>query len=211
MASRAVSLPARSHPGRRSTVRKLALVPVVPPGHDERYAAGKALRDRVPRKQHAEWAPSRQRRDPVEIVMQSSKGRISELVPIRYGRMMVSPFTFYRGTADIMAADLVATPVTGLRAQLCGDCHLLNFNGYATPERRLIFDINDFDETLPRSLGMGRKAPGGELRPGSAVEWFFRSRPARCRSDLPAIVSRTHGRICRDAGARGLVRASRSK
>jgi uncharacterized protein (DUF2252 family) len=85
----------------------------------------------------------------VDLVLQSSKGRIPELLPIRYGRMMVSPFTFYRATADIMAEDLAPTPVTGLRAQLCGDCHLLNFNGYATPERRLIFDLNDFDETLP--------------------------------------------------------------
>ncbi|PWT84611.1 MAG: DUF2252 domain-containing protein [Proteobacteria bacterium] len=82
-------------------------------------------------------------------MLESSKGRIRELVPIRYGRMMVSPFTFYRATADIMAEDLAPTPVTGLFAQLCGDCHLLNFNGYATPERRLIFDLNDFDETLP--------------------------------------------------------------
>jgi uncharacterized protein (DUF2252 family) len=82
-------------------------------------------------------------------VIESSKGRIPELVPLRYGRMMVSPFTFYRGTANIMAADLAPTPVTGLHAQLCGDAHLLNFGGFATPERRLVVDINDFDETLP--------------------------------------------------------------
>lgn len=83
------------------------------------------------------------------MVIESSKGRIRELVPIRYGRMMVSPFTFYRGTANIMAADLASMPSTGIRAQLCGDCHLLNLGGFATPERRLIFDMNDFDETLP--------------------------------------------------------------
>ncbi len=112
-------------------------------------ADGKSLRDRVPRTSHGEWTPSARRRDPVDLVLESSKGRIPELIPIRYGRMMVSPFTFYRATADIMAEDLAPTPVTGLRAQLCGDCHLLNFNGYATPERRLIFDLNDFDETLP--------------------------------------------------------------
>ncbi len=116
---------------------------------DERHAAGKALRDSVSRKQHEQWAPPRQRRDPVEMVIESSKGRIEELVPIRYGRMMVSPFAFYRGTANIMAADLASTPVSGLRAQICGDCHMLNFGGFATPERRLIFDVNDFDETLP--------------------------------------------------------------
>jgi uncharacterized protein (DUF2252 family) len=103
----------------------------------------------VPREQHAEWTLSRKRRDPVELVIESSKGRIPELIPIRYGRMMVSPFTFYRGTANIMAADLAPTPVTGLHAQLCGDAHLLNFGGFATPERRLLLDINDLDETLP--------------------------------------------------------------
>ena len=118
-------------------------------GRDERYAAGKRLRRRLPREQHSEWTPSSRRRDPVEMVVESSKGRISELIPIRYGRMMVSPFTFYRGTANIMAADLASTPVTGLRAQLCGDAHLLNFGGFATPERRLLLDINDLDETLP--------------------------------------------------------------
>jgi uncharacterized protein (DUF2252 family) len=116
---------------------------------DERYAAGKALPQRVPREQHSQWKPSRGRRDPVEMVIESSKGRIPELIPIRYGRMMVSPFTFYRGTAGIMAADLAGTPVSGLRVQLCGDAHLLNFGGFATPERRLVLDINDLDETLP--------------------------------------------------------------
>jgi uncharacterized protein (DUF2252 family) len=83
------------------------------------------------------------------MVIESSKGRIPELIPIRYGRMMVSPFTFYRGTANIMATDLASAPKTGIRAQICGDSHLLNFGGFATPERRLIFDVNDFDETLP--------------------------------------------------------------
>jgi uncharacterized protein (DUF2252 family) len=87
--------------------------------------------------------------DPIQLLEESSKGRIPELLPIRYGRMMQSPFAFYRGAAAIMAADLAQTPVTGLRVQVCGDCHLVNFGGFATPERRLIFDINDFDETLP--------------------------------------------------------------
>jgi len=118
-------------------------------GRDKRYAAGKALRQRVAREQHGEWKPPRNRRDPVDLVIESSKGRIAELIPIRYGRMMVSPFTFYRGTANIMAADLAHTLVSGVHTQLCGDAHLLNFGGFATPERRLILDINDFDETLP--------------------------------------------------------------
>ena len=120
-----------------------------PADRKERYAAGKALRQHVAREQHGEWRPARNRRDPVDLVIQSSKGRIPALIPIRNGRMMVSPFTFYRGTANIMAADLARTPASGLQAQLCGDAHLLNFGGFATPERNLVLDINDFDETLP--------------------------------------------------------------
>lgn len=122
---------------------------VVPSSRDDRHAAGKVLREAVPRGKHAEWTPPKNRRNPVDMVIESNKGRVPELIPIRYGRMAVSPFTFYRGTANIMAADLASTPSTGIRAQLCGDCHLLNLGGFATPERRLIFDMNDFDETLP--------------------------------------------------------------
>jgi uncharacterized protein (DUF2252 family) len=134
---------------RKPATPKAAQTSETQKSREERRAAGKLLRDSVSRKQHAQWTPARQRRDPVEMVIESSKGRIEQLIPIRYGRMMVSPFTFYRGTANIMAADLVSTPVSGLRAQICGDCHMLNFGGFATPERRLIFDVNDFDETLP--------------------------------------------------------------
>jgi uncharacterized protein (DUF2252 family) len=133
----------------KGRTQKAAPAPTLPAGHDERHRAGKALRQRVPREKHGEWTLPRQRRDPVELVIESSKGRIPELIPIRYGRMMVSPFTFYRGTANIMAADLASTPVTGFQTQLCGDAHLLNFGGFSTPERRLVLDINDFDETLP--------------------------------------------------------------
>ena len=89
------------------------------------------------------------RPEPLSLLIRSSKGRIPQLIPIRYGRMMQSPFTFYRGAALNMAADLAATPTTGLRVQACGDCHLLNFGAFATPERRVNFDINDLDETLP--------------------------------------------------------------
>ncbi|WP_373652505.1 DUF2252 domain-containing protein [Schlesneria sp. DSM 10557] len=112
-------------------------------------AAGKALRDRVPRESHAGWVPPANRRDPVEILKESNRDRLEELVPIRYGRMLASPFAFLRGSAALMAADLATTPVSGIRVQACGDCHLLNFGLFATPERNLIFDINDFDETLP--------------------------------------------------------------
>jgi uncharacterized protein (DUF2252 family) len=133
----------------RPRPRKSSAPSALPPGRKERYSAGKALRQRVPRERHGEWTTGRNRSNPVELVIESSKGRIPELIPIRYGRMMVSPFTFYRGTANIMAADLASTAVSGLRAQLCGDAHLLNFGGFDTPERHLVLDINDFDETLP--------------------------------------------------------------
>ena len=116
--------------------------------HAERIAAGKALRESVPRTSQAEWQPPADRRDPIAILEESNQGRMPELVPIRYGRMLRSPFNFLRGSAALMASDLATTPQTGLRIQVCGDCHLLNFGLFATPERNLIFDINDFDETL---------------------------------------------------------------
>ncbi|RLJ65223.1 DUF2252 domain-containing protein [Sulfurisoma sediminicola] len=116
---------------------------------DERRAQGKALRDAVPRETQGGWKPPRKRRDPVEILTESNKGRLPDLVPIRFGRMSQSPFAFYRGAAAIMAADLAGTPSSGLRVQACGDAHLMNFGGFATPERQVIFDINDLDETLP--------------------------------------------------------------
>jgi hypothetical protein len=114
---------------------------------EERLAAGKALRDRATRKSHAEWNPPDNRPDPVDLLIENSQGRMEDLIPIRYGRMAASPFAFYRGAAAIMASDLSRTPSTGLNIVICGDCHLLNFGGYATAERRLIFDLNDFDET----------------------------------------------------------------
>ena len=116
---------------------------------DEQYAEGKSLRDKYPRKAHGEWKVADGRPDPVSLMKQSDQGRIPELVPIRHARMLKSPFTFYRGAALNMAADLGSTPATGLRVQACGDCHLSNFGAFATPERRVIFDINDLDETLP--------------------------------------------------------------
>ena len=103
----------------------------------------------MPRESHADWTPPRQGRDPVEILEHSNRGRLPELVPIRYGRMVRSPFTFLRGSAALMAHDLATTPTTGVQVQACGDCHLLNFGVFATPERNLVFDLNDFDETLP--------------------------------------------------------------
>jgi uncharacterized protein (DUF2252 family) len=115
----------------------------------ERAARGKALREQVPRSSHASYEPRPRRTDPVKLLERQAKTRVPELVPIRYGRMLVSPFTFYRGAALIMAGDLAATPRSGLTVQCCGDAHLSNFGVFASPERRLMFDINDFDETLP--------------------------------------------------------------
>jgi uncharacterized protein (DUF2252 family) len=115
----------------------------------ERVARGKAARAEVPRSSHGVFEPSPTRVDPVELLELQAKTRVPELVPIRYGRMLVSPFTFYRGAAMIMAQDLAATPRSGLSVQCCGDAHLSNFGLFASPERRLVFDLNDFDETLP--------------------------------------------------------------
>ena len=116
---------------------------------DEMMEFGKRLRDKVPRHAHATWRKPAGRADPIAQLQAADPERLPELVPLRYGRMLVSPFTFYRGAAGVMAADLAKTPASGLRVQACGDCHLLNFGGFATPERKIIFDINDFDETLP--------------------------------------------------------------
>jgi uncharacterized protein (DUF2252 family) len=115
----------------------------------ERAATGKAARSVAPRSAHAEWEPPANRRDPVAIIEAQDATRVPELVPIRHGRMAASAFTFYRGAAAVMAADLAATPVSGLRVQTCGDAHLSNFGAFAAPDRRLVFDLNDFDETLP--------------------------------------------------------------
>ena len=114
-----------------------------------RLAAGKALRKQVPRRSHAEWSPATDRPDPVSLLEEQNRSRLEYLVPLRFERMSVSPFTFLRGTAIVMAADLAATPVSGIRVQMCGDAHLNNFGIFATPERNQVFDLNDFDETLP--------------------------------------------------------------
>src|SRR6201991_2293090 len=119
------------------------------PSVDERLNQGRTARDRTPPSSHAGWSPAADRPDPVRLLEQQNRTREPDLVPVRHGRMMVSPFTFYRGAAKVMAADLSQTPVAGLDAQLCGDAHLSNFGAFASPERRLVFDVNDFDETLP--------------------------------------------------------------
>jgi uncharacterized protein (DUF2252 family) len=117
--------------------------------YQQRRERGRAARQKIPRSSHATWAPAPDRPDPVDLLEAQAKNREPDLVHIRYQRMMPSPFTFMRGAAIIMAHDLAGTPRTGIQAQLCGDCHLLNFGAYASPERTLLFDVNDFDETLP--------------------------------------------------------------
>ncbi len=116
----------------------------------DRYEAGRAMRVKCPRESHAEFAVNVATRDnPIDLLIQSNEGRIKELLPIRYGRMLSSPFAFFRGAAVIMADDLASTPSIGYAVQACGDCHLLNFGAFATPERNIVFDLNDFDETFP--------------------------------------------------------------
>ena len=115
----------------------------------ERLAHGKSMRSAVPRGEHGRWQPVPDRLNCLDLLTESNQGRLEQLIPIRYGRMLQSPFTFYRGAAAVMAYDLSSTPSTGVRVQACGDCHLMNFGLFATPERNLVFDLNDFDETLP--------------------------------------------------------------
>ncbi len=127
----------------------MAVRSIAHPGVDDRRAKGSEARNRTPLSSHAGWTPAADRPDPVALLEEQDATREPDLVPVRHGRMLVSPFTFYRGAAKIMAADLAATPTAGLDVQLCGDAHLSNFGVFASPERRLLFDANDFDETLP--------------------------------------------------------------
>ncbi|HZS75689.1 MAG TPA: DUF2252 domain-containing protein [Ktedonobacteraceae bacterium] len=119
------------------------------PSLAERRAAGKELRNKVPRSSHAEWKPAPNRPDPLSLLEEQNRTRQSNLIPLRFERMSISPFTFLRGTPIVMAQDLASTPVSGIKTQICGDAHLNNFGIYATPERNQVFDVNDFDETLP--------------------------------------------------------------
>ena len=117
---------------------------------DEAFREG-ALRKSMPRASHAQWKPSMRTGDPLDLLLATSRTRLPDLLPLRYGRMSHSPFTYMRGAAAMMAADVAAGPLTGIAVQACGDCHLGNFGAFASPERRVLFDITDFDETLPAS------------------------------------------------------------
>jgi uncharacterized protein (DUF2252 family) len=116
---------------------------------DDRRKMGKALRSDVPIGSHGEWTPAEDRPDPISLLQAQDTTRVQHLLPIKYGRMVASPFAFLRGSATVMAADLAGTPASGLQVQLCGDAHISNFGVFATPERELVFDLNDFDETHP--------------------------------------------------------------
>ncbi|HTA51916.1 MAG TPA: DUF2252 domain-containing protein [Candidatus Acidoferrum sp.] len=157
------------------------------PSAKQRMADGKKLRERVPRSSQAEWKPAPNRPDPLQLLKRADRGRLEALLPIRYARMKQSPFGFFRGSAALMAADLSTTPSTGLRVQACGDCHIANFGGFGSPERRLVFDINDFDETLPApwewdvkrlaasTVLAGRELGVGDKRCSSAARTMVRS------------------------------------
>jgi uncharacterized protein (DUF2252 family) len=127
----------------------MVIANIAHPGVDERRGKGKDAREQTPLASHTGWKPASDRKDPVALLESQNRTRAPDLVPVRHGRMMASPFTFYRGAAKIMATDLKDTPFAGLNVQLCGDAHLSNFGGFASPERTLLFDLNDFDETLP--------------------------------------------------------------
>jgi uncharacterized protein (DUF2252 family) len=160
----------------------------------ERAARGKSARAEVPRSSHGEWTPAAKRRDPVELLEEQAQTRVRELVPIRYGRMLVSPFTFYRGAAYLMAADLAPCPRTGLEVQLCGDAHLSNFGTFAAPDRRLVFSVNDFDETLPGPFEWDVK----RLVASFAVAGRDRGFDARERATINAAAARAYREAIRD-------------
>ncbi|HEY6761118.1 MAG TPA: DUF2252 domain-containing protein [Baekduia sp.] len=167
----------------------------------ERAAHGRAVRSVVPRSSLGEWAPAPDRRDPVELLEQQARTRVQELVPIRHGRMLVSAFTFYRGGAFLMAEDLDGAPRTGLTVQLCGDAHLSNFGAYAAPDRRLVFSVNDFDETLPGPFEWDVK----RLVASFAVAGRDRGFDARQREAINRTVGKAYRESMRDfAGQRQL-------
>ena len=150
---------------------------VVHPSVDERIARGRAAREKVPPSVHTGWAPAPGRPDPVALLEEQNATREPDLVPVRHGRMLVSPFTFYRGAAKIMAADLKDTPTAGLNVQLCGDAHLSNFGGFASPERTLLFGLNDFDETLPGPFEYDVKRMAASFTIAARNNGFTRSDP----------------------------------
>ena len=172
---------------------------------DERRAQGKEARNRTPPASHTGWAAATDRPDPVGLLQEQNRTREPDLVPVRHGRMLVSPFTFYRGTAKIMAADLEGTPTAGLQVQLCGDAHLSNFGAFGSPERRLLFDLNDFDETLPGTVRVRRQAAGGQLHDRGPQQRLWQGRHAGGDAGVGCRLPGGHGRLRRDGHVGHLV------
>jgi uncharacterized protein (DUF2252 family) len=165
----------------------------------ERAAAGKAARVEAPRSSHGEWEPAAGRADPVELLEAQAASRVGQLVPLRYGRMLASPFAFFRGAAAVMAADLAPTPASGFTAQLCGDAHLSNFGGFASPERQLLFDVNDFDETLPGPWEWDVKRLAASIAVAGRENGFDRGRRRR----VVAAAAAEYRRSMRELAAMG--------
>jgi uncharacterized protein (DUF2252 family) len=170
---------------------------------DERRDSGRALRDVVPRSAHAEWTPASGRRDPVAVLEAQGASRVRELLPIRYQRMAESPFAFYRGAAAVMAMDLAASPATGLHVQACGDAHVANFGQFASPGRNLVFDVNDFDETLPGPWEWDVKRLAASLQVVARQRGFS---PSSCEQIVNTSVRAYRGRMLEAATMRTLDR-----
>ena len=189
---------------------------VLAPSHEvltpgEWRALGSGQRRVMPRSSHARWVPPADRPDPVTVLEEQAKTRVPDLVPIRYGRMAVSPFAYFRGAAAPMAWDLAHTPTTDIRVQACGDAHLLNFGMYAAPDRRLVFDVNDFDETLPAPFDWDVKRLAASVAVAAREHGFSdRAVHTAARADR-AQLSHKGGRICRDALPRCLVLQDRHR
>ena len=177
----------------------------------ERSALGKAARGEVPRSEHAAWDPPPKRRDPVELLEEQAATRVPELVPVRYGRMLVSPFTFYRGGAYLMASDLAGLPRSGLDVQLCGDAHLSNFGGFAAPDRTLVFDVNDFDETLPGPFEWDLKRLVASFAVAGRDRGFDAKQRRSINAGGDARLPGGDERFCGDARPRCLVLARRRR
>ena len=172
----------------------------------ERAAIGRTARAKTPRESHAAWEPPTDRPDPIELLEEQAESRIADLVPIRYGRMLASPFAFYRGAAVIMASDLSTTPQSGIHAQLCGDAHLANFGGFASPERDLVFNINDFDETLPGPWEWDVKRLAASIEIAGRERAFSAKERQTVRAGGSGGVSARDGRVCHPEQPHGLAR-----
>ena len=173
----------------------------------ESAARGKTARAEVPRERHAMFDPPADRPDPIGLLEEQAKSRVPELVPVRYGRMMVSPFTYFRGAALPMASDLAATPVSGLAVQACGDAHLSNFGLFGSAERRLMFDVNDFDETLPGPWEWDVKRLAASLEVAARGQRLHRQAAARDRRGLGRPLPPGDAQLRRDDQPGRLVRA----